>query len=211
MAKLITGVFKTRSSSMLAVEDLTRHGIPQEDISVLMTDTTNGREFYTDISSKAPEYGVMGTVLGAILGGAIAALLALGYIVAPGTGLADIGVLYATLSGVGVGAVLGLLIGALAGMTVPEFETNFYPIDKRKHGGILVGTYCHERREHEVRRLMEASGATSLTAKSLATEPIRLHTTDKDYANAGAPLGGSSSVTNTSGDTLLPPPDRLDQ
>lgn len=210
MAKLITGVFKTRSSSMLAVEDLIRHGIPQEDISVLMTDTSNGREFYTDISSKAPEYGVMGTVIGAIAGGVLAALIALGYINLPGTGLTNIGVLYATLAGVGVGAVLGLLIGALAGLSVPEFETNFYPIDKRKHGGILVGTYCHERRENEVRRLMEASGATSLTAKSLATEPIRLHTTDKDYASAGAPLAGSSStIATTSGDTL-PPPDRLD-
>jgi hypothetical protein len=63
MAKLITGIFKSRSSAMLAVEDLMRHGIPQEDISIQMTDTSNGREFFTDCSTKAPEYGVLGTVI----------------------------------------------------------------------------------------------------------------------------------------------------
>ncbi len=195
MAKLVTGIYKTRSSSMLAVEDLLRHGIPQEDISVQMTDTANGREFFTDLASKAPEYGVTGTVIGAVGGGLLAALCALGYIPDPGLALPAHGVVFSTLAGVGVGAILGLLVGSFAGAGIPEYETNFYATDKRKDGGILVGVYCHEKREGEVRRLLEAAGGAKLQSKSLRTEPILVHTT-RDYATVGD--------SATSGTTLPP-------
>jgi hypothetical protein len=197
MAKLITGIFKSRSSAMLAVEDLMRHGIPQEDISIQMTDTSNGREFFTEASSKAPEYGVSGSIIGAVVGGLYGALCALGYL-PDYSGLAALGTLYAVLAGIGAGSMLGLLVGFILGLSVPEFETDFHQVDRRAGAGILVGTYCHERRENEVRRLMEAAGGHQLRAKSLRTEPLRVHTT-REYAGIG-------SAPSTDADKL--PPDR---
>lgn len=206
MAKLVTGIFKTRSSSMLTVEDLMRHGIPQEDISVQMTDTTNGREFFTDLASKAPEGGVTGTVIGAVLGGLIAALCAMGYLPDPNLGLPGIGVTMATLVGIGAGSIVGLIIGLMVGSAIPEYETNFYAVDKKeRHGGLLVGVYCHERREGEVRKLIEAAGGRHLRSRSLATEPIRVHTT-REYANVG--MGTEPRPSRTSDIDTLPPADR---
>jgi hypothetical protein len=197
MAKLVTGIFKTRSSAMLAIEDLMRHGIPQEDISVQMTDTNSGREFYTDVSSKAPEGGVMGTLFGALVGAGLAALTALHYI-PDYSGIGSHGLLIATLAGLGVGALIGLVIGMIAGSSLPEYETDLFQTDKRHGAGILEGVYCHERREHEVRRLMEAAGGSMLRSKSLRTEPLRVHTT-REYAGV-APSDDADR---------LPPSDRL--
>lgn len=194
MAKLVTAIFKTRSSSMLAVEDLMRHGIPQEDISVQMTDTNTGREFFTDLSSKAPEGGITGTIIGLIVGGVIGALLSRGYIPDGGIGMVNIGLLYGVLSGAAVGAIIGLIIGLLSGASVPEYESNFYALDARRGGGILVGVYVHERREGEIRHLLEAAGGTALRSKFVRTEPLRVHTV-REYASVGGP------------EKPLPPPD----
>lgn len=190
MAKLVTGLFKARSSAMLAIEDLMRHNVPQEDMSVLMTDSANGREFFTDMASKAPEYGVAGTIIGGIIGGVLAALVALGYIQDAGIGLAGMNIVLATLCGVGAGMLVGLLVGMLIGSTIPEFETNFYAVGG-KHCGYLVGVYCHPRREFEVRKLLEASGAAYVRTKIIRDEPLRV------YGNRPAEY-----ATTTTGDTV---------
>ena len=184
MAKLVTGLFKTRSSAMLAVEDLMRHGVPQEDISVMMTDTSHGREFFTDLATKAPEGGMMGTIIGGIIGGVLTALITLGYIHDPGLGLAGLNIYLSTLSGIGAGMLIGLIVGALIGSSVPEYELNLHNMDRR-HSGILVGVYCHERRLFECRKLLEAAGGVDIRTKGMRTEPVRMHTTREDYVAAG--------------------------
>lgn len=184
MAKLITGLFRARSSAMLAIEDLMRHAVPQEDISVLMTDTATGREFYTEMASKAPEYAVVGTIIGGILGGLLASLVALHYIQDPGIGLAGLSIYIAALVGIGAGMLIGLIIGLIAGASVPEFETVFQAVhDKR--AGYLVGVYCHPRRELEVRRLIEAAGGNYVRAKRVRDTALSVYG-QREYAGAAA-------------------------
>ncbi len=67
MAKLITGIFRSRAASMLAVEDLIRHGYSQDDISLLMSETTRGSEFVMEEATKGPE----GLAAGAAIGGGL--------------------------------------------------------------------------------------------------------------------------------------------
>jgi hypothetical protein len=181
MAQLVTGLFNNRSSAMLAIEDLMRHGFAQDDISLLMTDTNVGREFFTDVTNKAPEGGVLGTIAGGIIGGIIAAIMNLGHTVDWGTGLVALPANFAVLVGVALGAIAGLIIGAIIGSTIPEFEMNLYGPGKRR-GGILVGTYCHRRREVEVRRLMEAAGGHDLRSKTVSDDWLPART--PDYATA---------------------------
>lgn len=183
MARLVTGCFKARSSAMLAIEDLMRHNIPQEDISVQMTDTSSGREFFTEVATKAPEYGVAGTIIGGIIGGILAACVAMGYIADGGIGLAGMNIVLATLCGVGAGMLVGLLIGMMVGSAVPEYETNFHAVGG-KHAGILVGVYCHPRRQFEVRRLMEAAGGSHIRSKVVRDQPLRVYGQRPEYATA---------------------------
>jgi hypothetical protein len=181
MAKLITGLFRARSSAMLAIEDLMRHAVPQEDISVLMTDTATGREFYTEMASKAPEYGTVGTIIGGILGGLLASLVALNYIQDPGIGLAGLNVIVAALAGIGAGMLVGLIIGLIAGASVPEFESSFYPVND-KRAGYLVGVYAHPRRETEVRRLLEAAGGNYIRGKRVPDTAVKVYGVNREYA-----------------------------
>jgi hypothetical protein len=171
MAKLVTGLFNTRSSAMLAVEDLMRHGFAQEDLSLLSTDTNLGRELYTDMHSKAPEGAVIGSILGMLIGGIVAGLMQQGYITDFGWGMLMMHRVPAILDGVAVGSILGLILGALIGVTVPEYEVSLYRADKR-HGGILLAVYTHGRRQSEVSRLVEAAGGRKLTVKNVADEAL---------------------------------------
>jgi hypothetical protein len=180
MAKIVTAVFDDPSNAQLAVQDLVNHGIFREDISVQATQGTSGREFCVDVSSKAPEGGVIGTVGGIVLGAAAAYLMHAGYITIPGIDLAHHSLLMCALAGTAAGSMGGLLMGLLVGWTMPEYESNLYPVDER-NGRILLGVYCNEKREGEIRTLLQAASGTTLRSRSVATEPIRLHTTAIDH------------------------------
>ena len=180
MAKIVTAVFDDPSNAQLAVQDLVNHGIFREDISVQATQGNSGREFCIDVSSKAPEGGVIGTVGGIALGAATAYLVHAGHVVIPGIDLTHHSLLLCTLAGTSAGAMGGMLMGLLVGWTVPEYESNLYPVDQR-NGRILLGVYCNEKREGEIRTLLQAAHGTLVRARAVATEPIRLHTTSIDH------------------------------
>lgn len=202
MAKLITGLFKARSSAMLAIEDLMRHNVPQEDISVQMTDTATGREFFTQVASKAPEYGCTGTVIGGIIGGVLAACVALGYINDGGLGLSGVNVIIATLAGIGAGMLVGLLIGALIGSSVPEYESNMGTVGG-KHSGYLVGIYCHPRRQFEVRKLLEAAGGGFIRSRVVRDEPLRVYGNREYATTAAGPVDPNSAPSADDGTNRL--------
>ena len=185
MAKLVTGIFKNRSSSMLAVEDLLRHGYPQEDISVAMTDGSNGREFFMDMASKAPEGATVGGLLGGAICAALAALVSTGNIADPGLGLAAVSPTISTLAGFGAGSLGGLLLGALFGSSIPEYEANMFSLDHKKHGGILVGVYCHEKRCAEAHKVLDAAGGMHIRNKNVRTESLRYQNM-REYTEVGA-------------------------
>jgi hypothetical protein len=182
MAKLVTGLFNTRSGAMLAIEDLMRHGLAQDDLSMLNTDTTLGREFFTDIGTKAPEGGVIGVIVGGILGGIIAALMRLGHVPFPGVDMSAVSLLMVTLDGIALLGTIGLIIGLFIGASIPEYEENLYRADTR-HGGILLGVYTHARREGEVRRLMEAAGGRDIRVKNVRDEALPART--REHVPAG--------------------------
>lgn len=181
MAKLVTGIFKNRSNSMLAVEDLIRHGFPQEDISLLIPDTATGREWCSVPATKAPEMGVFGTVVGGAIGAICFGLAAMGYTPSPTAGAEG---LLGAFAGAGLGGTIGLIVGSLFGMTVPEFEANLFSLDKR-HGGLLVGVYCHEKRAREAAKVLDAAGAKSLHTKSVKNETLRHYAAAQELAPAG--------------------------
>ena len=158
MATLVTGLFRARPDAERAVEDLVHYGWSRDDISLLMSDATRGREFGLAMATKAPEGAATGATIGGVLGAVAAGLVALGVIVVPGLGLVAAGPILATLAGLGAGAAAGGLTGALVGLGIPEHEAKFYN-EEIERGGILVGVYSHSDRGDQARKLLEAAGA----------------------------------------------------
>jgi hypothetical protein len=170
MAKLVTGIFRNRSSAMLAVEDLIRHGFEQDDISLLMSETTRGREFLVDEHTKAPEGLATGAAVGGILGALALGLTSVGMVAAPGLGIFVVGQWLSILAGFGAGALGGGLIGGLIGIGVPEHEAEFYRGEIEK-GGILLGTYVLDNdRATEIKNLLEANGGERVHEESVKAE-----------------------------------------
>lgn len=158
MATLVTGLFKARSSAERAIEDLVAHGWSRDDISILMSDATQGREFGLAMATKAPEGAATGGTIGGVIGAVAAGLVAAGILVVPGLALVAAGPILATLAGLGAGAAAGGLTGALIGLGFPEHEAKFYN-EQIEHGGILVGVYTHDDRAEQSKKILEAAGA----------------------------------------------------
>ncbi len=164
MARLVTGLFGTRGSAELAVEELVNAGFSRDDISVLMSDATRGREFGINEDTKAPEGATTGGVVGGVLGAIAAGLVSIGIIAIPGIGLVAAGPIIAALAGAGAGGVAGGLVGALVGAGMPEHEATLYS-EEIKHGGILVGVYTHNDRSAAAKDVLDTAGAESIRAR----------------------------------------------
>jgi len=158
MATLVTGLFKVRSTAERAVETLIENGYSRDDISLLMSEATKGREFGLRMASKAPEGATAGATIGGVLGAIAAGLVALGVIVVPGLALVGAGPVVATLAGLGAGGAAGGLTGAMIGLGIPEHEARFYS-DAVEQGGILLGVYTHNDRANQARTILDAADA----------------------------------------------------
>src|ERR1044071_441261 len=124
MATLVTGLFKARSSAERAIEDLVAHGWSRDDISLLMSDATQGREFGLAMASKAPEGAATGGTIGGVLGAIAAGLVA-----------------------------AGGLTGALIGRGIRKQGARFFN-EEIEHGGILIGVSTHDDRAGQARKIL---------------------------------------------------------
>jgi hypothetical protein len=152
MSTLVSGLFPSRASAEQAVDELIKVGFSQDDISLLMSDRTRGREFqelrgaYAHGSSHQRngysngngnsngDQGVLTTVAGS--------LDAVSSVREPGLPLVAAGPIVEALSKLNGGETRGLT-GALVDLGVPEREAQFLQ-GEIQHGGILVGVYVHD-------------------------------------------------------------------
>jgi hypothetical protein len=158
MSKLVSGIFHTNAEADRAVAQLFDAGFAPEDVSLLMSETTRGREFAIEKGTKAPEGAATGATVGGVIGAIAGALVAVGTLTVPGLALVAAGPIVAALSGLGAGAATGGLAGALVGLGIPDHEAKFYKEEIGK-GGILVGVYAHQDRIDTARKILDAAGA----------------------------------------------------
>ncbi len=170
MAQLITGLFHDRDEAERAVSDLQDLGYPQGDISVMMNDRRDARDFAHDTGTKAAEGAGVGAGIGGTLGAIIAALTATGSVaaVAATGGLAlplVAGPLAAALAGAGAGGLTGGIIGGLIGAGIPEDRARYYE-EGLSAGGILLGVHAEDVQAPEVRRVLERDGADDVRGQA---------------------------------------------
>lgn len=157
MSQTVSGIFNNRSEAQRAVDGLLAAGFGQADISVLMSDSTQGREFNVTPATKAPEGAVAGATAGSVLGGIVATLVAVGTLVIPGVNLVAAGPVVAALAGVGAGGAVGGLVGGAVGAGIPEHEAAMVA-EKVASGGILVGVVTLPDRAKLAAEVLRTSG-----------------------------------------------------
>lgn len=163
MAKLVTGLFKTRAAAEAAVDAIIKRGYTRDDISVLMSDATKSKEFAIESGTHAADGAGIGGAVGGVAGATLAAILAVGTSIAlPGLGLIIAGPIVAALAGAGAGAAAGGLIGALVGAGIPEHRAKVYDAGIRG-GGILIGVEAKSNEDADkLEKLLEELGAENV-------------------------------------------------
>lgn len=100
------------------------------------------KDFSLKKNTKAPEGAAIGGASGALAGGALGWLVGSGMITIAGLGpLAAAGPIIAALAAAGGAGAAGGLVGALAGLGVPEYEAKRYE-GRIRRGGILMSVHC---------------------------------------------------------------------
>ena len=138
----IFGIYASRADTLEAVETLKTAGFRNTDIAVLMPDNPGTKDFAVEMNTKAPEGATWGGIIGAVIGGSLAWLTAMSMITVPGLDpVVAAGPIIAALAGIGAGAVIGGIIGALVGLGLPEYQAKRFEGRIRK-GGILLSVHC---------------------------------------------------------------------
>ncbi len=122
----VFGIFKSRAQLENCVGDLKDQGFRNSDISVLMPDKEETKDFAHEKGTKAPEGAAVGVSAGALLGGTLGWLIGAGAVATiPVLGpMIAAGPIMSALTGLGVGGALGGLSGALIGVGIPEYEAS---------------------------------------------------------------------------------------
>lgn len=141
--RMLTGLFTDRESTDRAYSSLRSRGYSDEEINLMMADSTRDSWFSdsdnTELGSKALEGAGTGSAIGGTLGAIIGGIAAIGTnVFLPGLGLVVAGPLAAALAGAGAGGLTGGLVGALIGSGIPEERAKLYE-DGVRNGGAVVG------------------------------------------------------------------------
>jgi len=164
MTNHVTATFKTRAAAENAVDRLIGAGFFQEDISLLVTDTTRGSSFAIKEGTKSEEYTGTGATAGGAFGAIAALLISASVIPSGGLSLVAIGPLFATLAGLGAGGFAGGLLGALVGAGVPEHEAKLYE-SSVKDGNILLAVSVENKDEKDLaEKILKAADTVKVAA-----------------------------------------------
>jgi uncharacterized membrane protein len=164
-AKSVFCLARNEAQACRIIEDIKAAGFEENDVSVLLPDTTSTREFAYEKGTKAPEGAVTVAGTGGIVGGVLGWLAGIGALAIPGLGpFVAAGPLMAALSGAAVGGAAGGLIGTLVGLGIPEYEAKRYEARLRE-GRILLAVHTESAEQSKrVKEIFEHAGAEDIAS-----------------------------------------------
>jgi hypothetical protein len=178
MQQAILGTVSGMAQTTRVIEALKSAGFTNDDISVLMPDEYGAQELGYEKHSKAPEGVCFGAVIGAVMGGILGYLAGIGALTFSGLGsLSAAGPVLACLSGIAVLGMAGGLIGALIGLSIPEYEAKKYE-RKIKFGNTLISIHTDNPKEVKVaEEILKNEGVQNRQVtgeESLKKKPVQL-------------------------------------
>lgn len=150
----VSGVFKDENQATNVIAALEARGVPDEDISVVMSDSTHRDYFNFKTQSKMPEGAAVGASSGGAIGGILAGLTTVGTLAIPGLNIVAVGPIVALAAGVGAGGTLGGVTGALIGLGFKEREAKLFQ-EQIKSGGILIAARVSKDLKSEAKKVFE--------------------------------------------------------
>jgi len=146
--KTVAGIFDSRIVADTAVAELLDVGFTKDNISLIMSEQTKKTFFSStdDEANRTAKGATTGAVLGGALGALVAGLTVAGTLVTSGGALLLSGPIVAVLSGAGAGGVVGGLAGALtrAGFAADE-ASRFEEEIKRGKAVVVVHADTEEK------------------------------------------------------------------
>jgi hypothetical protein len=183
----VFGIYGTRANAEECVDALRHAGFRNTDISALFPDNAGTKDFSCEMNTKAPEGATTGAASGAMVGGVLGWLAAIGLLAVPGIGpLLAAGPILAALAGAGAVGIAGGIVGALVGFGMPEYEAKRYE-GRVKHGGILLSVHCDD--SHWVKRaeeVLKRTGAEDVSSSAEASADFAV--SDKPMARNRASI-----------------------
>src|SRR5579862_4290403 len=175
----VFGIYPLYEGVENGVDALKAAGFRNTDISVLFPENVGTKDFAHEKGTKMPEGAAAGATTGGVIGGTLGWLAGIGALAVPGAGpFIAAGPIMAALGGVGAGAALGGITGALIGMGMPEYEAKRYE-GRIKEGSILLSVHADDSKWIEkAERILTQTGAEDISSASEAKG---------DYANAERP------------------------
>ena len=160
----VFGIYATVGQAERAVDALVSDRFRNEDVSVLMPDSSTTREFAHEKNTKAPEGTTTGVAAGGTIGGTLGLLAGIGALAIPGVGpFIAAGPIMGALAGLGVGGAVGGLVGALVGMGIPEYEAKRYE-GKIREGNILLSVHADDGNEvNRAKEIFKREGAEDIS------------------------------------------------
>jgi hypothetical protein len=139
----VFGIYPNRVHVEDAVDALHKAGFRTMDTAVLFSENEGSKDLAHERHTKAPEWGLSGASICAVVGGVLGYLCGSGAVAIPGIGTLFIaaGPIMGLLAGVAIGGTVGAIIGVLAGLGIPEYEAKRYD-GRTKHGSILLSVHC---------------------------------------------------------------------
>jgi hypothetical protein len=173
LARMVTGLFRSKESAERAYQSATRLGYKDSDIDVIMSEETRNRYFSpghdtkTDLSNnatkEAADNGKSADDLGGPIGGTIGtiapAIAGVGtLLLVPVLGVLAAGPIAVALTAAGAVGLAGALTGALTKWGIPKGRIEEYEQGIRA-GGILMGVKPHsDENASNLVREWQASG-----------------------------------------------------
>jgi len=200
----VMGIYTDRTTVADAVNVLQKVGYRATDISVLSSDNPGSKDFAHEKRTKALEAAALGTAAGATIGSVLAWLIASQ---SPATGvlapLVAAGPAVAALAGAGALGVFGWIVGAVAGLRMPEYVAKRYA-GRIRRGGILMSIHCDSQDWCErAKKTLKDTGARHIASTSEAAADYG--TTDKPTERA--PASGTTLIAPVQSSATRSTPD----
>lgn len=164
MTRTVYCVVNTEERAKEVIETLKRSGLPNDSISVLLSDKRQLKNPVHEHSKTVPEGASSGAGTGALVGGALGGLAGFAALAVPGIGpILIAGPIAMAIGGAAVGTALGQLLG---GMTeIPEEEVQQFA-GKIKEGNIVILVQSsHPKELDKARRIFEEVSAKDTTPR----------------------------------------------
>lgn len=168
--KTVVGLFDNFTQAQKAAQDLENAGIPRNDVSIVANNTGGQYDQYLNQSANTTTDtgSAVGAdaAAGAVIGGVAGFLMSLGLFLIPGFGpIVAAGFLVSTITGAGIGAVAGGLIGLLVNAGVPHEEAAYYTEGIRR-GGTLLAVRAADELAKRAAQILSDDGAVNIEERA---------------------------------------------